>query len=192
MRLRNGIRQKLTEWGFTGYRKVDDKVSTMGIRTEEGLIMAWIHTEGKGVDIKLSRPLRGGRGISANISFEDLLQREIDCPMSRKVLSDLAAEMKDVEWKVPSDALNKAAENHAITKIVAYPEGFVPRNYSWKSDGRRVVAEVENGVIKRVFLESYDKKRSHGTGPAWVAFSARGGRLAAGPPVEWKKGRKQW
>lgn len=188
MRLRNGIKQKLAEWGFQGYRKQDETTATMGLSAKEGRITAIIHIEKKGVDIKLSRPLAGGRALSAEISFEELLAQEIDCPMSKKVLQNLAASVKNIEWKIPSEALNKAAENHLITKIVAYPEGFVPRNYSWQSRGRRVVAEIENGRIKRVFTEEYDKKRSHGTGPAWVAFSAKGGRLAVGPAVEWKKG----
>lgn len=63
-----------------------------------------------------------------------------------------------------------------IERVVLYPEGFVPLAYKWPCPRKRTV-HYRDG---RQRVESYDAKRRNGRGPSWVAYSARGGRLAMG------------
>lgn len=65
-----------------------------------------------------------------------------------------------------------------IQAAVIYCDGWVPNSYRYRAPGRCVrLTRTEDGW--RAEEDSYDRKRSHGRGPHWVAFSARGGRLAS-------------
>jgi hypothetical protein len=65
-----------------------------------------------------------------------------------------------------------------IVEIRAYGSGFVANAYRWPCvrEGCRFVRR--NGRMRRIPIE-YDAKRPYGQGPRWVAFSAKGGRLAS-------------
>ena len=75
------------------------------------------------------------------------------------------------------DELKKIfAEDDRIVEVAEYPQGFVANAYRWSAPGKRVVT-TRGG---ETFHEVYDRKRSYGQGPAWVARSARRGCLFAG------------
>ena len=57
--------------------------------------------------------------------------------------------------------------------VTEYTDGFVPNAYRWPAPGTRILY-FRNGKEKR---EGYDRKRSRGRGPQWVAFSEKGGRI---------------
>lgn len=76
--------------------------------------------------------------------------------------------------------LQKAIESDArIVRAVIYEDGWVPNSYRYTAPGKAtVVTRTEDGRLE--FSETtYDRKRSRGHGPHWVAFSAKGGRLAS-------------
>ena len=64
-----------------------------------------------------------------------------------------------------------------IAYIMEYCDGFVANAYHYAAPGtcRYWGRNGQNHFV----AGSYDRKRSHGVGPAWVAFSGRDGRLAS-------------
>jgi hypothetical protein len=76
--------------------------------------------------------------------------------------------------------LTKAIESDArIVRAVVYEDGWVPNAYRYAAPGKAtVVTRAEDGRIE-ISETTYDRKRSYGRGPRWVAFSAKGGRLAS-------------
>ena len=188
MRLKSGIKPKLVELGFGGYHKLSEKHALMGAATDDGRIMADLWIERQIVEIKMSTISRTGRlkKLKVQIPFEALVKLEVTEKISYDLLKQLAKMYSDPAGQIPSAALDVAKENHAVTKIVVYLDGFVPRSYRHFTQGRRIVAEIEDGKVKDIKTEKYDRHRSRGIGPAWVAFSAANGRIAAGPRVEYK------
>lgn len=96
--------------------------------------------------------------------------------------------MKQIEKHWPRDILllqrpPKAVSAHRrdkrIVKISVYLDGWVPNSYSWPAEGTRVDWERNDKGYWIRTLRSYDRKRSNGEGPFWVAFSKRNGRLAS-------------
>ena len=61
-----------------------------------------------------------------------------------------------------------------IVTVRYYDDGWVSNSYRYAAPGTGTEYSA-NG--KATF--TYDRKRSGGKGPRWVAFSARGGRLAS-------------
>jgi len=67
-------------------------------------------------------------------------------------------------------------KDQRVARVYVYTDPFVPNSYRWPILGNRLVAlKTIRGV--ETLEESYDRKRSNGIGPKWVAFSERGGRL---------------
>ena len=84
---------------------------------------------------------------------------------------------------IPTDALKAARKDPRIVKITVYADGWVPNSYRWPTLGSshsyRRPPEGDKPRRWTHGLGGYDRKRSHGMGPHWVAFSDRGGRLAS-------------
>lgn len=66
-----------------------------------------------------------------------------------------------------------------IVTVREYADGWVPHAYRWPAPGTAAewVRDDDGNITARTF--AYDRKRSRGRGPTWVAYSARGGRLAS-------------
>ena len=67
------------------------------------------------------------------------------------------------------------ASDDRICSVIVYHDGFVPNSYRWPAPGRRTRYSRNGEKVE----EKYDRKRSHGNGPRWVALSEKGGRLAS-------------
>lgn len=65
-----------------------------------------------------------------------------------------------------------------IQSAVIYCDGWVPNSYRYSAPGR-CVRLVRTAKGWEAVEGTYDRKRSYGRGPYWVAFSERGGRLAS-------------
>lgn len=66
-----------------------------------------------------------------------------------------------------------------VTRVREYQDGWVPSSYRWPAPGAMVEhTRLEDGSYETT-TGTYDRKRTGGRGPLWVAFSARGGRLAS-------------
>lgn len=77
--------------------------------------------------------------------------------------------------------LTKALDSDArIVRAVIYEDGWVPNSYRYAAPGKATVVTRAEGGRLEMSETTYDRKRSHGRGPRWVAFSERGGRLASG------------
>lgn len=64
-----------------------------------------------------------------------------------------------------------------VRTVLWYPEGFVANSYKYAAPGNRVVWNRNaNGDITK-HVQIYDRKRSNGWGPTFVALSEKGGRL---------------
>lgn len=57
--------------------------------------------------------------------------------------------------------------------VTEYIDGFVPNAYRWPAPGTRAHYFRDGREIR----QGYDRKRSRGRGPWWVAFSEKGGRI---------------
>jgi hypothetical protein len=60
-----------------------------------------------------------------------------------------------------------------IAYITEYMDGWVPNSYKWKCTGEAIIW----GRSGQKQDSTYDRKRSNGNGPKWVAMSAKHGRL---------------
>lgn len=69
------------------------------------------------------------------------------------------------------------ASDPRIETVREYRDGWVAKAYKWPALGN-AVEHYRNGAPSREWL--YDRKRSHGRGPSWVARSAKGGTLRTG------------
>lgn len=67
-------------------------------------------------------------------------------------------------------------KDERVTSVMMYPEGFVPNSYKYRCMRTRYQFHRDG----RIDSSTYDAKRSHGAGPAWVGLSAKGGRLISG------------
>lgn len=82
---------------------------------------------------------------------------------------------------VPYDAILAAEKDDRITSIHVYPDGWVANSYRWPKMGRKLLFQRDhNGKWQQVSEGKIDMKRANGTGPLWVAFSCKGGRLNSG------------
>ena len=78
------------------------------------------------------------------------------------------------------EAKKAASRDSRIVEIKIYPDGWVPNKYKRPAPGERhVFKRRANGTWKMVATEQIDRKRSGGRGPAWVAMSETGGRIAS-------------
>lgn len=78
------------------------------------------------------------------------------------------------------DAIYSAIRaDERIVSVKVYADGWVANCYRWDAPGQAAVLGVVDGRWQ-IDGEWYDRKRSYGSGPLWVARSARGGRLASG------------
>jgi len=63
-----------------------------------------------------------------------------------------------------------------IASIREYHDGFVANAYKWPAPGKATEHYREGDSVEL----AYDRKRSRGRGPNWVAKSAKGGTLRTG------------
>ena len=63
-----------------------------------------------------------------------------------------------------------------IVHVRSYDDGWVANAYHYAAPGNFREWWLKDGELKHR-TGSYDRKRPHGIGPNWVAFSAAGGRL---------------
>lgn len=64
-----------------------------------------------------------------------------------------------------------------VRTVIWYPEGFVANNYKYPAPGKRTIWNRDQyGEITK-HVQTYDRKRTHGRGPTFVALSEKGGRL---------------
>ena len=87
--------------------------------------------------------------------------------------------------RIHTDALAAARKDPRIVIIVVYADGWVPNSYTYPARGKSYFwsRPPVGGVTPRRWKCSqgvYDRKRSYGEGPRWVAISSRNGRLASG------------
>lgn len=73
---------------------------------------------------------------------------------------------------------NAISADPRIQAAIIYLDGWVPNAYRWPAPGRcvRLMRTAEGWEAVET---TYDRKRSRGRGPRWVALSAKGGRLAS-------------
>ena len=87
--------------------------------------------------------------------------------------------------RISSDAAPEAAKvaarkDRRIVEINDYPNGWVSNSYKWRAPGtRRVFRRNGSGHWVHVANTPIDRKRSGGNGPAWIAMSEAGGRVAS-------------
>ena len=88
--------------------------------------------------------------------------------------------------RIPTDALKAARKDPRIVKIIVYVDGWVPNAYTHRARGtyhfwrRLPVDECEGPRRWTHNTGQYDRKKSFGIGPWWVATSAHNGKLASG------------
>ena len=83
---------------------------------------------------------------------------------------------------LPVAARDACRKDKRIVKVVVYDAGFVPNSYRFPAPAfaRQFSRNPFTGRMRFDLHVNYDRKRSSGSGPYWVAFSAKGGRLASG------------
>ena len=64
-----------------------------------------------------------------------------------------------------------------VMKIRCYLDGWVANSYKWKCEGYKYELTRRDDGNWNGVMSTYDRKRSNGTGPKYVAFSEKGGRL---------------
>lgn len=81
--------------------------------------------------------------------------------------------------EVPSTVVKLFNSDPRVVRVTYYADGWVPNAYRWPAPGRAEVwTRRPDGSLDGIEI-TYDRKRSHGKGPTFVAVSARGGRLAS-------------
>ena len=77
--------------------------------------------------------------------------------------------------EVPQAALDEMASDERVETVRVYLSGWVPNSYRWPAPGTCAFVS-RDGTVR---TGGYDRKRSGGNGPKWVALSANNGRLAS-------------
>ena len=87
---------------------------------------------------------------------------------------------------LPPEALAAANEDPRIVEIVDYTDvDWVPLSYRWPAPGTaRVFTRMDQfSPWEETDVRRFDRKRSRGRGPKWVANSLRGGHHAPNTPL---------
>jgi hypothetical protein len=63
-----------------------------------------------------------------------------------------------------------------VVCVREYHDGWVPNAYKWPAPGK-MTTHYRDGTAT---AGKYERKRSRGRGPNWVALSVKGGRLTSG------------
>lgn len=74
------------------------------------------------------------------------------------------------------NTMHPAFTDPRVAYVREYLDGWIANSYRWPAPGTMTIHERDGTSTSA----KYDRKRSGGGGPNWVAFSAKHGRLASG------------